>query len=101
VHQPIGPGAYQCEILTSRAYTSAEDNTNAVVPNGIYVCTNPLVIYMFLAQLPLSTCLQLPLDETLDYPDRAERVFLENDLVFRNKGIGLNENLPRQFLLQS
>ena len=97
VHQPIGPGAYQCRMLTSRAYTSAEGNPNAVVPNWICVCTNSLVICMLpvQSQLPLLACLQLPLNETLDHSGRGEWIVLENNLVVRNKGVGLDKNLSR------
>ena len=97
MHRPIGPGAYQRGMLTSRAYTSAEGNANTVVLNWIYVCTNSLVIYMLpvQSQIPLLACLQLPLNETLDHTGRGEWIVLENNLVVRNKGIGLDKNLSR------
>ena len=84
-------------MLTSRAYTSAEGNANTVVLNWIYVCTNSLVIYMLpvQSQIPLLACLQLPLNETLDHTGRGEWIVLENNLVVRNKGIGLDKNLSR------
>jgi len=54
------------------------------------------MIHTLFTQLPLSAILvQLALNETLDHSDRGWLVFLENDLVVRNKGIGLDKNLPR------
>ena len=39
--------------------------------------------------------LQLPLDETLDHSSGSEWVFLEDNLIFNDEGIWLDENLSR------
>ena len=49
MNQSIGSGAYQCEMQTSWAYTSAEDGVNAVIYSCVCICINPLVIYMLSA----------------------------------------------------